>query len=196
MQVIYNYIIQNYFELIAAILGLIAIRLQIFQNIWYWLVSIIMVIMYIYIYHREKLYADMSLQVFYLGISIYGWYNWLFGSREKNSLPVSRLGISGLVVAILVAIALFFMIAYILINFSDSDIPWWDSFTTSLSFVAAWMLAKKQIENWIIWIIVDAVSIGIYIYKELYPTTVLFAVLTILAFVGYREWNKELKNNG
>ena len=188
----------NYIEVIAASLGFIAIYLQIKQKIWYWPVSIILVSLYIIVYIRARLYADMSLQVYYLVISFYGWHHWLFGKRDvqNDKLAITftsrRLGI----ILFLVSIALFFSIAAVLIHFTDSDLPYWDAFTTALSFVATWMLARKIIENWLVWIIVDAISIGIYIYKELYPTTILFTVLTILAVVGYIAWKKDANKQG
>jgi nicotinamide mononucleotide transporter len=190
-----SWIVDNYFELSAAALGFVAIYLQIRQNVWYWLVSIIMVSMYIYIYIDAKLYADMSLQVYYLVISFYGWYLWLFGksvNHHKTAISVSLS--SGKLKSILgaTALVLFFVIAWILLEFTNSDLPYWDSFTTSLSFVATWMLARKKLENWLIWIVVDAVSVGIYIYKELYPTAVLFLFLTVLAYVGYLRWQKDM----
>ncbi|MCF8229377.1 MAG: nicotinamide riboside transporter PnuC [Bacteroidales bacterium] len=192
-----QWVSENYIELIAAALGLLAISLQIRQNVWYWLVSIIMVSMYIYVYIQSKLYADMSLQVYYLVVSFYGWYYWLHGGKQKDKqkseAPVRKSPEKLKLILLSISIVLFFFIAWILINFTDSDVPWWDSFTTSLSFVATWMLAKKYIENWLIWIVVDATSVGIYIYKGLYPTTILFAVLTVLAFVGYLAWLKDMK---
>jgi nicotinamide mononucleotide transporter len=198
MEAIISWLLQHYFELSAAGLGFIAIYLQIKQNVWYWLVSIIMVSMYIYIYIDARLYADMSLQVYYLVISFYGWYMWLFGKKinsHKTQLPVSTSTVPILVVSGLVSILLFFIIAWILQQFTNSDLPYWDSFTTSLSFIATWMLARKKIENWLIWIVVDAVSIGIYIYKELYPTAILFTFLTILAAVGYKKWKADMTSN-
>ena len=198
MILIFEWIGEHYFELIAAALGFIAIFLQIKQNVWYWLVSIIMVSMYIYIYIDAKLYADMSLQVYYLVISFYGWYMWLFGKQVNNhkiQLNVSQTKNKLLYKLGILSIALFFAIAWFLIRFTNSDLPYWDSFTTSLSFIATWMLARKKIENWIVWILVDAVSVGIYIYKGLYPTAVLFLFLTILAFVGYRKWKEDLAAN-
>jgi len=195
MEIVATWVIEQYFEIIAAGLGFIAIFLQIKQNVWYWLVSIIMVSMYIYIYIDARLYADMSLQVYYLIISFYGWYMWLYGEKlndHKTQLSVSTISQNLLVILTSISIVLFFIIAWILLHFTNSDLPYWDSFTTSLSFVATWMLARKKIENWLIWIVVDAVSVGIYLYKELYPTAVLFLFLTLLAFVGYSKWKKDL----
>jgi len=195
MDIIGNWIAQHYFELVASGLGFIAIFLQIKQNVWYWLISIIMVSMYIYIYIDARLYADMSLQVYYLVISFYGWYMWLFGKQvnnHKTQLTVSYSSKSSLVLLGFVSVLLFFVIAWFLVQFTNSDLPYWDSFTTSLSFIATWMLARKKIENWLIWIVVDAVSTGIYIYKELYPTAILFVFLTFLAMVGYQKWGTDM----
>lgn len=198
MELFIDWIVANYFELIAAGLGFIAISLQIKQNVWYWLVSIIMVTMYIYIYIDARLYADMSLQVYFLVISFYGWYMWLYGNKQnqhRSELKVSS--VSGEMIPILsgITLFLFFFIAWVLISFTNSDLPYWDSFTTALSFVATWMLARKVLENWLVWIVVDAVSVGIYIYKGLYPTAVLFLFLTVLAFVGYRKWKRDMSLN-
>lgn len=195
IELVIDWISTNYFELIAAGLGFIAIFLQIKQNIWYWLVSIIMVSMYIYIYIASKLYADMSLQVYYLIISFYGWYMWLFGNKQnhhRSELKVSRITKEMVAILGIIAMLLFILIAWILITFTNSDLPYWDSFTTALSFVATWLLARKVLENWLIWIVVDAVSVGIYIYKDLYPTAVLFLFLSVLAIVGYKKWKMDL----
>lgn len=192
-----EWIVSHSFELTAASLGFVSIYLQIKQNVWYWLVSIIMVSMYIYIYIQARLYADMSLQVYYLVISFYGWYAWVSGrqvNNHKEALSVTfctkRLRVNSVVISIM----LFFLIGWILENFTNSDLPYWDSFTTSLSFVATWMLARKKIENWLIWIVVDAVSAVIYIYKDLWPTSILFFVLTGLAWVGFMRWKKDMKS--
>jgi len=198
MEIISGWLTENYFEVIAAALGFVAIFLQIKQHIWYWLVSIIMVSMYIYIYIEAKLYADMSLQVYYLGISFYGWYMWLFGRKinnHKSALHVSTSPARLRSILAIISVALFFLMAWFLSQFTNSDLPYWDSFTTSLSFVATWMLARKKLENWLIWIVVDAVSVGIYLYKELYPTAFLFLFLSILAVVGYKRWKSDMEAN-
>lgn len=197
MNNVFQWIIDNWFELSAALLGFVSIFLQIKQNAWYWGVSIVMVSMYIWVYIQAKLYADMSLQVYYLVVGIYGWWAWLFGKKDKDSrkaIPVSTTSKIQWVVLSVFAIASFFGIAFILIRFTNSDIPRWDAFTTALSFVATWMLARKKIENWLIWIIVDITSSAIYYYKGLYPTMGLFIFLSIMATIGYFTWKKDLKN--
>ena len=195
LQQILHWINSNYIELLGLIFGLLYVILSIKQNIWCWPVGFITSAWYIYVFFISKFYADMGLQVYYLFVSVYGWYNWMFGARSKkqDDLKISKTSLKLAIVLILVTLTLFGVISFILVNYTDSELPYWDSFTTAASFVATWMLAKKIIEHWIIWVIVDFVSLCLYIYKGLYPTVLLFAVYTILAILGYYAWKKELK---
>ena len=191
-----NYISLHWFEIIAATLGIIAIYFQIKVKPFYWIISLVVSSMYIVVYFSAKLYADMSMQFYYVGMSIYGLYVWLSGNNnsDKKTIPISKIkNFKSWIIIVLISALSFIIIGYILKNFTDSNVPWWDSFTTSLSFVATWMLARKKIENWLIWIVVDATSVALYIYKQLYPTTILFIVLTLLAIVGYFQWKRELR---
>ena len=195
LQQVLLWISGNYIELLGLIFGLLYIILSIKQNIWCWPVGFITSALYIYVFFVSKFYADMGLQVYYLLVSIYGWYNWMFGARSKkqDDLKISKIKLKLGIYLIIVTILLFGVIAFILVNYTDSELPYWDSFTTAASFVATWMLAKKIIEHWIIWVVVDFVSLGLYIYKGLYPTVILFAVYSLLAILGYIEWKKELR---
>jgi len=191
-----NYISLHWFEIIAATLGIIAIYFQIKVKPFYWIISLVVSSMYIVVYFSAKLYADMSMQFYYVGMSIYGLYVWLSGNNnsDKKTIPISKIkNLKSWIIIVLISALSFIIIGYILKNFTDSNVPWWDSFTTSLSFVATWMLARKKIENWLVWIVVDATSVALYIYKQLYPTTILFIVLTLLAIVGYLQWKRELR---
>ena len=184
----------NWVEIIAAALGLFGIGLQIKQSHWYWLTSILMVTLYIYVFYQSKFYADMSFQFYYLIVSIYGWYLWLTKSEKSDSetkYTVNRLNSKQLTISLLISSVLFVAIYFILKRFTDSPIPVGDAFTTALSITATWLLAKKYLENWLFWIVVDAVSTALYIVKGLYPTAILFTVLTIMAVVGYFKWRKE-----
>ncbi len=154
--------------------------------------GLISAFIYAYVYFSAKFYADMSLQFYYVGISIYGWIYW---SKKAEENPNEHFAIqyasTKIWTIILLIIAIFtLVIAYILINFTDSTIPYWDAFTTAASFVATWMLTKKYIGNWLIWIVVDSVSLVLYYQKELYSTVILFSVYTIMAFYGYFAWKK------
>lgn len=178
-------------ELLAALTGFIAIYFQIKAKPIYWPVSIINVLLYMFVFFQAKLYAEIMLQIYYLAISIYGWIFW----TKSNHLPqaaISRCSLHLLFILFIAFIILWIVMAYLLKNYTNTDVPYIDSFITSLSFIATYMLARKKIENWLIWIFVDAISIGLYFYKGLYLTILLFAVLTILAIIGYLNWRKRL----
>lgn len=198
MQGTTEWILTNWFELVAATLGLFSIVLQIKQNSWYWLICIAMVSMYIAVYIDYRLYADMLLQIYYLFMSLYGWWSWKFGgskNTKSKSLKVTQTPLRFWPFIVLINLVLFVLLGLFMSRFTNSDVPWIDSFVTAVSFIATWLLARKKIENWILWIIADSISIGLYFYKGMYPTLVLFIVLTILAFVGYHQWKKDIVKN-
>ena len=196
MELAIKWLSGNYIELLGAILGITYIFFSIRQNILTWPVGLLSSILYVWVFLVSKLYADMGLQLYYVVISIYGWYEWLHGSRSVKSevLKVSRLSLKlGLVLAA-VSIFIFLLIWYILNDYTDSPVPMADALATSLSIVATWMLARKILEHWLVWIFVDTFSIGLFWYKDLLPTVILFVVYTVMAIVGFIEWKKELSN--
>lgn len=182
-------------EVLGAILGTIYIFFSIRQNIFTWPVGLISSFLYVIVFFNAKLYADMGLQVYYVAISLYGWYFWLQGKKpdNKNQVPVRITTVKLRYILTAAAIILYVGIFFILKNFTDSDVPYMDSLTTALSIIATWMLAKKYIGHWLIWIFVDAVSAGLYIYKGLWPTVILFLIYTFMAIFGYIEWKKDIK---
>jgi len=139
----------------------------------------------------------MGLQLYYVIISFYGWIEWSRKSvlvNNDKSLIVSHVQATVIPLLALVFVLLTGLFYWILLRYTDSDVPFWDAITTSGGVVATWMLARKYIEHWLLWIFLDIMSMVLYIYKGLYPTTVLFAVYTIMAVVGYNTWNKLLKD--
>ncbi|MCD4769760.1 MAG: nicotinamide riboside transporter PnuC [Bacteroidales bacterium] len=191
-----EWIINNYIELFGAVAGIIYVFLEIRQNIWLWPVGIITSAVYLWVFFDTGFYADMGLQWYYLIISFYGWYWWRRGnsSTADNVLPVTRVNIKGAIVIASAIFIIFLIIWFILIRFTNSTIPGWDAFTTATSIVATWMLARKILEHWVLWIIADVVSMGLYIYKGLFPTLILFGVYTVMAVIGYREWVKGVRS--
>lgn len=186
----------NYIELAGTFTGFIYIYFQIKENILLWPFGIITSALFVYVFYVTKFYADMGLNFYYLGISIYGWVYWKKGkqkNKDKDKLPITLLKPQLGFLLLGICIALFVVITYILKFHTDSPIPYLDSFTTSLSIVATWMLARKILEHWLLWIIVDTTSVALYIYKGLFATTLLFAVYTGLAIIGYLAWRKEYK---
>ncbi len=187
---------ENRIELLGAILGLAYILFSIKQHILTWPTGLLTSLLYIVVFFQSGFYADMGLQVYYVAISIYGWYFWLRGSNKKaasgETVRPGKIPKKALIYSIFATIAIYFGLLFILLNFTDSTVPYMDSLTTALSITATWMLAKKYIEHWLIWIFVDLLSAGLYAYKELWPTVVLFVVYTLMAVLGYKEWKKDL----
>ncbi len=191
-----DWLVENYIEILGAILSLLYLYLSIRQNILLWPVGFLSALMYAVVFFQSKFYADMGLNVYYLIISVYGWVTWSgAANRENEPLPVIKVGRTRLLVLLLIIISLFFLIGLLLDNFTDSPVPYWDALTTAGSIVATWMLANKIIEHWIIWVIVDLISMGLYLNKGLYPTSVLFAVYTAMAVAGYFQWRRSINTD-
>ena len=187
-----NYISHHYIEFIGAGLSLIYLYLSIKQKIGLWIFGFLCSALYVVVFFNSKFYADMSLQLYYLGVSVYGWISWKSGKLHTGKeLPIKRANIRQTIFLSAFTIAIFFIYYFVLAQHTDSPLPVADSLTTAISITTTWMLAKKLIEHWILWVIVDAVSAGLYFYKELYPTAILFIIYTIMAVAGYVEWKKE-----
>jgi len=193
MELIIKWLSGNYIELLGAILGIVYIFFSIRQSILTWPVGLLTSVLYVWVFFFSKLYADMGLQLYYVFISIYGWYEWLRGNRSDagEKLEISRLSVKLGIVLLVVNALLFLIIWFILKNYTDSPVPMADGLATSLSIVATWMLARKILEQWLVWIFVDAFSVGLFWYKDLMPTVILFVVYTIMAVAGFVEWKKE-----
>lgn len=185
---------KNYVELLGSLLGLVYIFFSIRQSIFTWPVGLITSALYVYVFLSAKFYADMLLQVYYIAISIYGWYHWVKGNPSKNAdLQVSRMPRSYYYPLLIVSVLLSLLFIFGLKNYTDSPVPVADSITTALSIVATWMLARKYYEHWMIWIFVDFFSAGLYVWKGLWMTAILFVVYTIMAILGYISWKKDWK---
>lgn len=187
----------NYLEIIGTIVGLIYLWLEYKASIWLWVANVVMPAIYVMVYYEAGLYADFGINIYYLIISFYGIYYWWKGRKQSRTeqtkkreeeLPITHTPMQTWKQLVIVSIALLVVIAFILIQYTDSTVPWMDSLTTALSIVAMWMLARKYVEQWLVWIVVDAVSAGLYIYKELYFTAGLYALYTVIAYFGYKEW--------
>jgi nicotinamide mononucleotide transporter len=180
-------------EIVAALFGVVGVYLNVRQNVWNWPIGIVGVALYVVVFFRERLYADMGLQVVYIVLALYGWYQWLHGGPGGSTLTVTRVTTRKLLGAVLIGIAGAWAIGHILARFTNASLPYLDASLTSASLVAQWMATRKLLENWILWIIADVIYIGMFIYKDLYPTAALYAVFTVLAVLGYVEWRRSLQ---
>lgn len=200
-----DWIATNWIEIFGALSGIIYVFLEIRQNIWLWPVGIVTSAVYIVVFFASKFYADMSLQGYYLVMSCIGWYWWVKGTGHRaqgeeygaqgagsGGLQVTRLRpLTGLVLAV-VFILSYTGIWFILSRFTDSPVPGWDSFITSLSAIATWMLARKIYEHWYLWIAVNAASVMIFVARGLYPTVILYAVYLVMSFAGLKVWKRSI----
>lgn len=190
-------------EITGVLVGLVYLALEYKASIYLWIASIIMPIIYLFVFYQAGLYADFAINIYYLLIAIYGWIMWKYGNKlrqkvlkkpvykkEELELPITRTSRRQWFWLTITAIITFFFITWILIRFTNSNVPWMDSFTTALSIIAMWMLAHKYLEQWIVWIVVDIASAGLYIYKALYLTSALYILYAIIAIFGYIKWEK------
>jgi nicotinamide mononucleotide transporter len=182
-------------EIFGVVTGILYVILEVRQNKLLWPLGLITSAAYVFIFFQGKFYADMGLQVYYVLISIYGWYYWSRGGERSDTgvLPVVRISKKQVLILLLVFALSWTGIYFLLVHLTDSTVPLGDSFTTALAIVATWMLTRKIIEQWFLWIIANLVSIALYIYKGLYPTVILYAVYAVMAVYGYREWRKSMR---
>ena len=179
-------------ELIAAVVGAVSVYLSVRQNIWSWPTAIVNVVLYTLVFYDARLYADMGLQVIYAVLSIYGWYEWLHGGENKTELHVTRTGPQLGITLSVIGLAGAGILGVMLRGATDAALPFMDSFLSSTSLVAQWMMTKKKLENWLVWIGVDMLYVGMFIFKHLYLTAGLYAVFLALAIRGYVDWRRSL----
>lgn len=183
----------NYLEIAGTIIGLLYLWFEYKASIWLWPVSVIMPAVYILVYYRAGLYADSGISVYYLLAGIYGWLVWVRHTPGKPEKPITFTPLRLVLPLSVILCVVFVLIGKVLEAYTDSTVPWWDSFTTALSVVAMWMLAHKYVEQWLVWLVVDVVSCGLYIYKDLYFTSFLYGLYALIAFFGYLKWKQLMK---
>ena len=182
-------------EIIGAVIGLVYLYLEFKANKWLWPVGVLMPIVYVWIFFQSKFYADMGINIYYFFASIYGWILW--SKHQKNNqeeLLITYTPKRYIVPISIIGILLFAIIAFILVRFTDSPVPYGDSFTTALSVLGMWLLARKHVEQWWFWFFVNIISCALYLWKGLYTTSVLFAIYSIISVFGYFKWKKMMLN--
>lgn len=180
----------DYIEITGAFVGLLYLWLEYKASIYLWFVGIVMPLIYIYVFYRAGLYADMGINVYYLLAGLYGWILWMRKSGSSSERRISHTPLKLIFPLIGIFAFVFAGIAFLLLRFTDSTVPYADAFITALSIVAMWMLAYKYLEQWLVWLVVDIVSCILFIYKGLYPTTVLYGLYSVIAVFGYFKWRK------
>ncbi|SMO85027.1 nicotinamide riboside transporter PnuC [Gracilimonas mengyeensis] len=182
-------------EWIAVITGLMSVWFSMKENILVYPTGIVSVLIYVYLAFQYKLYADMGVNFYYFVMSVYGWYYWTQTDEENlNQKPVTTNSRQENLISAALLFGSFGILYFVLSNFTDSDVAFWDATTTSFAIVGMWLMARKTLESWVAWIITDLISIPLYFYKGLVLTSFQFLVFTGLAFAGYFAWKKSLQN--
>lgn len=183
-------------QIVGVALGLLYLWLEYKANIWLWVVGLIMPVVHGALYFQSGLYADFSMQLYYIAAGIYGLIVWKKGLKKdkgKSELRISYTPLAVWVAIVGVYAILHCAIYLFLVNFTDSSVPFWDSLTTALCIVAYWMLSRKYVEQWLVWLAVDLISFGLYIYKDIPLTAGLYALYSALAVAGYLRWRKAVE---
>jgi nicotinamide mononucleotide transporter len=181
-------------EIAGFTFGVAGVYLTLKENVWCFPVGLISVAITLFLCLDQKLYADSLQQLVYIALLTYGWFIWLHGSK-KNVLQISTSSRALLISCLIIWLCGSFLLGFLLDNYTDASTPWPDSVFTVLSFIAQWLVAKKKIENWLLWIPVNIAYIPIYLYKGLALYAAYSFILLVLAIVGYTSWRKELKLN-
>jgi nicotinamide mononucleotide transporter len=193
---IFNYIFQNWIEITAVILAVFYLILAVKQNILCWICGIISSALYFFIMRSAGLYMEAYLQIFYIFMGFYGWSQWKINTSNTSNFVVNTWNKSQHLFATSIVLILSIVSAILLRFFTDAALPFLDALVAWGAVVATYMVAKKLLENWIYWLVIDSISIFLFISRDLFPTAFLFVIYIIIIIYGYRSWSKRfLENN-
>lgn len=182
-------------EMVATLTGLLCVWLTAKENIWCWPIGLINVGCFFFMFYEAKLYADMTLQVLFFLLSIQGWIIWMTKRDQANVRPTTKVSSKMLMILPITLVVATILWGYVLTNYTDASIPYLDAFIAVLSIIAQYLLSSKILENWYAWIVVDVLSIGMYLYKDLYSVAFLYLVFLLIAISGLIQWNKNIKRS-
>ncbi len=190
---------ENIVEVFGAVTGIAYVILEIRRNILLWPLGILASAVYIYVFGNNGFYAGMVLQAYYVVISIYGWYKWqgargkwqgARGSGSEVKSDIIKIDGKTALICFITSLGLWGLLWFSLDRWTDSPVPHWDGLITSLSVVATWMLTRKFIEQWYVWILANAIAVIVYLAMGMYPTAILFVIYFVMAIIGVRAWSK------
>ena len=183
-------------ELLAVVFAVAYLILAVRENSLCWYAAGISTLIFLFIFWDVKLYMESGLQIYYLAMAFYGWYQWRDAQTETASLQVSKWSARQHVVALALIATLTYVSGSLLNSGTDANLPYLDSFTTWASVVTTFMVARKILENWLYWLVIDSVSIYLYLDRELYFTSLLFAIYIVIIFFGWFAWNRSYRQRG
>lgn len=182
------------FEIVGAVFSLLSVWYSTRQNVLVWPTGMVGVAAYAVVFFEARLYADMLLQLFYFAVSVRGWYLWLHGGDHHDRLPVTRLTQRQILLLLPLTTAGILVLGFAFATWTNADLPWLDATASGLSVVGQLLLMRKKLQTWHVWILVNVLSVGIYLYKALYLTTGLYFVFLLLAIIGLVQWQRALRN--
>ena len=185
-----EFIAKHWLDIVTTVLGLAYILLEYRASVWMWLVGFMMQALGIVLYYQKGLYADCGMEFYYLAMTVYGYWKWVRGSSDKKELSIRHFPKKLILPWLGIIAVVWFAIYLILANYTNSNVPIADSFTTALSIIGIWALAHKYLEQWFIWIAVDIVTCGLYFFKEIPFKASLYALYVVIAVFGYIKWKK------
>ena len=181
----------TWLEVVAFVLALAMVVLNIRVDPLGWPLAIVSSLLYVALFWRSRLYGDAGLQVFFVLVAGWGWRQWLRGTRaDGRMLAVRELSRRGRWLAGVALLVGWPVVGLFLKTYTDTDVPWWDAFPTAASVLGQWLLGRKYVENWPVWIAVNVVSVALFAYKGLWLTVGLYAVFIAMSFVGWRAWRR------
>ena len=187
---IFDFLQTNWFEIVAAILAITYLILAMLEDIRCWIAWIISSLMYFFVMYSANLYMEALLQIFYIFIGLYGLYQWRFKADKKDALKITTWSVKNHLIVIGALVFLTSLSGYVLMIYTAAASPFIDAFTTWGAIAASYLVAKKILENWFYWFVIDFVSVFLFISRELYPTALLFIVYLVLVVIGYSAWRK------
>ncbi len=190
-----DFLAAHWLDIVTTLLGLAYIILEYKASLWMWLVGFLMQALGIVLYYQKGLYADCGMEFYYLSMTVYGYWRWIRGTASKEALPITRFPKRLILPWVLLIAAVWAVIYWILVTFTNSNVPLADSFTTALSIVGIWALAHKYLEQWFIWIAVDVVTCVLYYYKDIPFKASLYALYVIIAVAGFFKWKKMMEHS-
>ncbi|HVE35441.1 MAG TPA: nicotinamide riboside transporter PnuC [Gemmatimonadaceae bacterium] len=179
-------------ELIGVVLGIVTVYLNARENVWCWPTALVNAAMFVIVFFRTGLYSDFGLQIIYFVLSLYGWYEWLYGGANHSELHVTRTPARLWLIFVMIGLVSWAALSTITSRLPHAALPYMDSALVTVSLIAQYMMTKKYLENWILWIVVDVFYVGMFIYKKLNLTAFNYLVYLALAFVGYAAWRRSL----
>ena len=190
-----EFLSNHWLDITTTVLGLAYILLEYKANVWMWVVGFVMQSLGIILYYQKGLYADCGMEFYYLAMTFYGFIAWMHHKTKTKDLPIRHMPKRMAFIWICIGLGIWVLIYFMLSRFTNSTVPVADAFTTAFSVVGIWALARKYLEQWFVWIIVDVVTSALYFYKDIPFKASLYALYVIIAVLGYFKWKKMMEEH-